>query len=360
MQLLIWKSNPHDAPFIIHLCGGRKKSEDERTENEVWNFKKMRQSADLWTTETEKSSDLNTNRWEGDAVQYRVPERSVSTERAELWFCLISSRAEQVAQIRKRLLQNNNQKIGKSEWSEWWMNGGVITHHTADRQNHLTQWRRVCVSFSYQNHDWPSRTSPIRILNLIRLFLPEPNHYYPSEKAQLCSFPLISRTFLDLSRRMIWAASWRKWLSSWSHFILVPEKSIWLPSNIWQHHFFPSSLPKRVGRTYCRERLTSNWRLSERLMYFCVSKLRSHQAETCCFLRERGRPHLHFLSYRSHKLQWVWRLQHDSSPRSSEQCLKQIRSQKEQNIQFLVNNYTIKRSDAPFSSIIVMVRLHQQ
>lgn len=36
MQLLIWKRNPHDGPFIIHLCGGRK--EDERTENEVWNF----------------------------------------------------------------------------------------------------------------------------------------------------------------------------------------------------------------------------------------------------------------------------------------------------------------------------------
>lgn len=206
-----------------------------------------------------------------------VCRSTVSTERAELWFCLISSRAEQVAQIRKRLLQNNNQKIGKSEWSEWWMNGGsdYAPHSRSFRQNDSVE-----KSLLYQNPDWTSGTSPIRILNLIGLFLPEPNRYYPSEKAQLCSFPLISRTSLDLSGRMICAASWRKWLSSWSHFILVPEKSIWLPSNIWQHHFFPSSLPKRVGRTYCRERLTSNWRLSERLMYFCVSKLRSHEAET--------------------------------------------------------------------------------
>lgn len=114
-----------------------------------------------------------------------VCRSAVSTERAELWFCLISWRAEQVAQIRKRLLQNNNQKIGKSEWSEWWMNGGsdYAPHSQSFRQNDSVE-----KSLLHQNPDWTSGTSPIRILNLIGLFLPEPNRYYHSEKAQLAPF----------------------------------------------------------------------------------------------------------------------------------------------------------------------------
>lgn len=86
-----------------------------------------------------------------------VCRSAVSTERAELWFCLISWRDEQVAQIRERLLQNNNQKIGKSEWSDEWM-VAVIMHHTAGASDRTTRWRRVFYTRTPTEHQEPARS----------------------------------------------------------------------------------------------------------------------------------------------------------------------------------------------------------
>lgn len=110
----------------------------------------------------------------------------------------------------------------------------------------MMQWSLFVFEFSFQKHKFKkreingssfiltvtlttSKSCLIFILNHIN-FIPKPTHLFiiifiwP----QCVSF-LDAATCLHLSCRMSHTATRRKQLSSWSHFILVPEKSIWFP-----------------------------------------------------------------------------------------------------------------------------------
>lgn len=79
MQLLIWKSNSHDGPFIIHLREGEKER-NKRMRGQKTRSETFKDEAKVLTsehTEPEMSADLNTNRWEGELCS-SVPELFVS------------------------------------------------------------------------------------------------------------------------------------------------------------------------------------------------------------------------------------------------------------------------------------------